>query len=79
MSKRLILPVLKIGLVLYVAPFLMGGAPILTSVTAINIVGGLGPFVDLGLFHYSKALTSPKPDAVDTRGHHSWPALPRAS
>ena len=29
MSKRLILPLLKIGLAPYVTPFLMGGAPIL--------------------------------------------------
>ena len=31
MSKRPILPVLKIGLALSVALFLMGGAPILTQ------------------------------------------------
>ena len=31
MSKRLILPVLKIGLAPYVTPFLMGAASILTQ------------------------------------------------
>ena len=35
--------------------------------------------MELSLFHYSKALTSPKPPPVDTSGHHSWPALPGAS
>ena len=35
--------------------------------------------MELSLFHYSKALTSPKPPPVDTGGHHSWPALPGAS
>ena len=38
MSKRPILPVLKIGLAPYVSPFLMGGAPSSLSVRAINIV-----------------------------------------
>ena len=38
MSKRPILPVLKIGLALSVTPFLMGRTPSSLSVTAINIV-----------------------------------------
>ena len=79
MSKRQILTGLKTGLALYVALFLKEVATILTQRHNHESCCRLGPFVELGLFHYSKALTSPKPPPVDTRGHHSWPAVTGAS
>ena len=79
MSKRQILTGLKTGLGLYVDPFLKEVALTLTQRHNHESCSELAPFVELVLLCYSKALTSPKPPPVDTRGHHSWPALPRAS
>ena len=50
MSKRPILPGLKTGLALYVAPFLKEVAAILTQRHNHESCWGLAPFVELVLF-----------------------------